>query len=118
MRGALVIVLKDKQTGRVIGRIRGRSLAGLDLRKASLEGKDLRGVDFSFCDLRGVSLIGCDLRGAKFHKANLEGAAVYGHQIDDETLQRLHEPATRPSWRVQRKSRPEPRILLPARPRL
>lgn len=113
-----MITFRDKQSGKFLGRVRGQSLAGLDLRKACLAGMNLSGLDLSHCDLRGVSLIGCNLCGTKFYKANLEGAEVFGHQIDDATLIRLQQPTPKPVWRVRRKkpTRPQPRLLVPVRP--
>lgn len=113
-----MITFRYKRTGKVLARVQGMSLAGLDLSGLDLSGQNLAGVDFSHCRFEGADLSRADLRGARFYGADLSKAVMFGHQVDDATLDSLNTPAPRPAHRVVRKAPRRQQILVPLRPRL
>lgn len=69
----------------------GKSLEGVDARKANLvkmdfTGKILTGVKFSYANLKDAVFTDADLRGASLWNANLEGVDFTGANLEDADL--------------------------------
>lgn len=60
------------------GELRGANLSQCDLHLADLHGADLRGTDLRAVNFRGADLRGADLREARMHRADLR------HSLYDE----------------------------------
>jgi hypothetical protein len=90
-----MIIIRHRNTGRVlvewnVESLRGMDLRGVDLRSADLSGLDLRGVD-----LRGTDLGDADLRGADLTKARFWETRLFGAVYDPST--RWPDPGL-PAW--------------------
>jgi hypothetical protein len=68
------IEIRHKESGEVLHRVGGDSLAGADLAGAELDGADLAGANLSGAELQGAHLEGSDLAGAILRGADLRGA--------------------------------------------
>ena len=81
-----MIEIRHKDSGDLIRRVDGDSLAGIDFREDSLIGADLsgqdlsdalmQGADLSECDLSGANLLNAQLQDATLSRANLAGAML------------------------------------------
>lgn len=71
-----LVEIRHLNTGQVLERVPGRTLAGAILAGAVLEGADLQRAD-----LRGADLHGADLRGASLKDAILTNAKLQGAQL-------------------------------------
>ncbi len=81
-----MIEIKHKDTGEVLLRLMGKSLAGRNLCRATLVGAnldnmDMSDVDFSRADLRLCSMIDTNLTATSLESANLKGANLHGANL-------------------------------------
>jgi hypothetical protein len=60
------------------GKLRGGSMAGLNLEGADFRAADCRGMNFSGCNLRHADFRGADAFGAIFQNADLHGSLMQG----------------------------------------
>jgi len=97
------VEIKHKQTGEVLRKITGESLAGVDLQEALLRYADLRGADLTGARLRMVDLCSADLSGAllcgaDLRAANLNGADLSGADLREAIIGSEHSLERRRPW--------------------
>lgn len=81
-----MVNITHKETGKVLRRVAGTTLAGANLAGAELCGADLHyavlnGTEFRLADLHLASLLESDLVGAHLEHANLRGADLRGADL-------------------------------------
>lgn len=86
-----MVEIRHKETGKLLRRVRARTLAcvdlhGADLQQARLNGADLEGANLQATDLRGISLRGANLTGVQLQAAMCTDADMSGAVLCAATM--------------------------------
>ena len=87
------VLISHRQTGALLFKHEGGSLAGADLSSKNLASADLRngelrGANLSQCDLHLADLHGADLRGTDLRAVNFRGADLRGADLREARMTR------------------------------
>jgi hypothetical protein len=81
-----MVEIKHRLTGKVIFRVKAKTLRGADLEYTNLRNADLRGAYLMGADLRGTDLSDADLSDADLRGADMMRANLRGANLEDANL--------------------------------